>query len=50
MSTTNATPKTNGNTTEATLYMAFELNDKSWKMFQICGCVILTTLSDSKRV
>ena len=32
MSTTKATPKTNGNITEATLYVAFELSDKSWKL------------------
>jgi transposase len=32
MSTTKATPKTNGNTPEATLYVAFELSDKTWKL------------------
>jgi transposase len=32
MSTTKTTPKTNDNTTEATLYVAFELSDKSWKL------------------
>lgn len=32
MSTTNATHKMNGNTTEATLYVAFELSDKTWKL------------------
>jgi transposase len=32
MSTTNATHKTNGNTIEVTLYVAFELSDKSWKL------------------
>ena len=32
MSTTKAPPKTNGNTTEAILYVAFELSDKSWKL------------------
>jgi hypothetical protein len=32
MSMTKATPKTNGNTPEATLYVAFELSNKTCKL------------------